>query len=86
MEAVPRLSMLHFDLKYSPENTDFLLKLKRLIHVSLAISLSPLYHLKIKSLVFCILQPFFLPSALFKASMELFETENDVNVEAFGRT
>jgi hypothetical protein len=34
MEAVPKLSMLHFDLKYSPENTDFLLKLKRLIHVS----------------------------------------------------
>ena len=40
MEAVPRLSMLHFDLKYSPENTDFLLKLKRLIHVSRIISSS----------------------------------------------
>ena len=59
MEAVPRLSMLHFDLKYSPENTDFLLKLKRLIHVSLAISLSSLYHLKIKSYVFIYLAALF---------------------------
>jgi hypothetical protein len=35
MEAVPRLSMLHFEPKYSPENTDFVLKLKKLIAVSL---------------------------------------------------
>ena len=49
MEAVPKLSMLHFDLKYSPENTDFLLKLKKLIHVKLFIRL----------VILSYLQPFF---------------------------
>lgn len=31
MEAVPRLPMINFDLKISPENVDFTSKLKQLI-------------------------------------------------------
>ena len=31
MEAVPRLPMINFDLKISPENVDFASKLKQLI-------------------------------------------------------
>ena len=34
MEAVPKLSMLEYDLKSSPDNSDLIEKLKAVIHVS----------------------------------------------------
>ena len=34
MEACPKLPMIHFDLKFSPDNGDFAHKMKQLIHVS----------------------------------------------------
>ena len=33
MEACPKLPMIHFDLKFSPDNGDFAHKMKQLIHV-----------------------------------------------------
>lgn len=36
MEAVPRVSMLQAKAKHSPDNSDFLLKLKRLIKANFA--------------------------------------------------
>ena len=33
MEAVPRISMLEVKTKHSPDNSDFVLKLKKLIQV-----------------------------------------------------
>ena len=34
MEAVPKLAMLEYELKQSPDNSDLIQKLKALIHVS----------------------------------------------------